>query len=252
MTKKSPPDAPESLGGDDGWQEHLEELRRRVIAVLAIFFAAFLAAFAVADRIAAFLTAPVAHLGAKLYTFAPADKFMAYLHLAAWAAMVATAPFFVLQAGLFVWPGLKKSERRYTAVLSVTIPTLFLTGAAAAYRFIAPLALRFFLRFAEGDGIQALWGLREYLSLLAGLLLGAGLLLQMPIFLLVLFALGVTTPQRVARYRPHVVLLLFFLAAVCTPPDVISQVLLGVPLYLLFEGTLVIGKFQLRKTKQKQ
>jgi sec-independent protein translocase protein TatC len=103
--------------------------------------------------------------------------------------------------------------------------------------------MRFFLRFASGDGIQPLWGFREYLAVLYGLMLAAGLLLQTPLLLLCSFALGITTPKKIARFRPHIIFLIFLVAGICTPPDVISQVALGVPLYLLFELTLFIGRF---------
>jgi sec-independent protein translocase protein TatC len=101
--------------------------------------------------------------------------------------------------------------------------------------------MKFFLSFAGGDGVEPLWGFRQYLSLLSCLMLSSGLLLQMPLVLLVLFALGIVTPRAVARFRAQAVLLIFFAAAVCTPPDVTSQVMLGVPLYLLFEATLLVG-----------
>lgn len=231
------------------WEEHLEELRRRILCVLVVWFVSTLVAFALSERVAAFLTGPVAHLGVRLYAFGPADKFLAHLHIAAVAGLVFTAPFLVLQTGVFVWPGLLGSEKRAAAVALTAAPVLLLAGSAAAYVFFAPVVLKFFLSFAASDGVEHLWGLRQYLSFLAGLMLGAGLLLQLPLVLLVLFALGIVTPRTVARYRAHAVLLIFFAAAVCTPPDVTSQVMLGVPLYLLFEATLLIGGAMQRTAK---
>jgi sec-independent protein translocase protein TatC len=125
----------------------------------------------------------------------------------------------------------------------LVVPVLFITGSGLAYRFLSPVVMRFFLRFASGDGIQPLWGFREYLAVLYGLMLAAGLLLQTPLLLLCSFALEITTPKEIARFRPHIIFLIFLAAGICTPPDVISQVALGVPLYLLFELTLFIGRF---------
>jgi sec-independent protein translocase protein TatC len=225
------------------WVPHLEELRRRIIAVLAVFSAAALASFAFSSHIAAFLTGPVSELGVKLYTFNPAEKFTAYLRLALWTGALASAPFCLLQAGLFVWPGLRGRERGLTLTALIAVPVLFIAGAAAAYHFLSPVVLRFFLRFAASDGIQPLWGFQEYLSMLYGLMLAFGLLLQSPLLLLAAFTLRLVTPRQVARARPSVIFLIFLAAAICTPPDVISQVALGVPLYLLFELTLFIGRF---------
>jgi sec-independent protein translocase protein TatC len=229
--------------GADEWAPHLEELRRRIIAVLAVFSAASFAAFAFSSRIAAFLTGPVSGLGVRLYTFSPAEKFTAYLRLALWTGALISAPFCLLQAGLFVWPGLRGRERRFTLAALTVVPVLFTAGAAAAYRFLSPAALRFFLYFAADDGIQPLWGFQEYLALLYGLMLAFGLLLQAPLLLLAAFALGIVTPRQAARGRPYIIFLIFLAAAVCTPPDVISQAALGAPLYLLFELTLFAGGF---------
>ena len=238
---------PDSVGE---WTEHLEELRCRIIAILAVFTVVTLPAFAFSDYLAAFLMAPVADLGIALYTFNPAEKFLAYLHLAVWTGAVVSSPFCLLQIGLFVWPALRGKERQWTVAALVVVPVLFIAGAAAAYRFLSPVVLRFFLFFGSSDGIQPLWGFREYLALLFAMMLAAGLLLQTPLLLLFGFALGIVTPKTVARFRPHIIILIFLAAALCTPPDVISQVALGVPLYLLFELTLFIGRFFTTRSTQ--
>lgn len=225
------------------WTEHLEELRRRIVAVLAVWCAATLAAFAVSDRLVRFLTSPVANLDVQLYTFGPAEKFLAHLNLSMLAGLAFSLPFCILQAGLFVWPALTGREKRYAAVALTVVPLLFLAGCAAAYTAFAPFVMRFFLSFAQSDGVEQLWGFRQYLSLLSGLMLAMGLLLQMPFALLALFALGLLSPRRIAPLRPYIVLLIFLAAAFCTPPDVASQLALGIPLYLLFELTLLIGRF---------
>jgi sec-independent protein translocase protein TatC len=226
----------------DEWEEHLEELRGRIIKVLAVFCVFSLGSFAASGWIVRFLTSPASSIGVSLYTFSPAAKFMAYINISVLSGAVLALPFFILQFCLFIWPGLKAGERRYALFAVCVVPVLFMAGSAAAYRFFAPVALKFFMTFASGDGVEALWGFREYISLLAGLMLAAGALLQMPVFLLALFALGVTTPRRVASFRPYAILIIFFLAGVCTPPDVASQVMLGVPLYLIFELTLLAGR----------
>jgi sec-independent protein translocase protein TatC len=236
-------DSGETKEAEGEWICHLEELRRRIIAALVVFTAAAGAAFIFSDQVAAFLMAPVADLGVRLYTFNPAEKFVAYLNLSVWTGAAAAAPFVLLQAGLFVWPALRGKERGYTLATLIVVPVLFLLGSGAAYRFLSPAVLRFFLRFGGSDGIQPMWGFREYLAVLYSLMLAAGLLLQTPLVLLFAFAAGIITPEKAARARPCVIMLIFLAAAFCTPPDVISQVALGVPLYLLFELTLFIGHF---------
>jgi sec-independent protein translocase protein TatC len=189
----------------------------------------------------------LAAFDAELYTFAPAEKFMAYLHLSAWLGAVCTTPFFCLQAALFLWPGLRGREYRYAGGALFVVPVLFVLGAFLCYRFMAPLVFEFFLSFGAGDGVVGLWSLKEYLALLFDLMLAAGILLQMPLILLSLLMTGVVSPERVAHYRPHAIFLIFLLAGILTPPDVISQVMMGVPLYLLFEGALGLGRILRKK-----
>ena len=166
---------------------------------------------------------------------------MAYLHISAVTGAVLTAPVFILQAGLFIWPALREREKGSARFALIALPSLFLLGSAVAYKFFAPAVLNFFLSFG-GEEVKALWGFREYLSLLGGLMLAIGLALQAPLILTALFALGVVSPRQVASMRPLAALLIFFAAGVLTPPDVTSQVMLGVPLYLLFEAALFVGR----------
>lgn len=104
------------------WTEHLEELRRRIIAVLAVFTAATLIALAFSEKLAAFLMAPAAALEITLHTFNPAEKFLAYLHLAVWTGALFSAPFCLLQIGLFVWPALRGKERGWTLAVLLVVP----------------------------------------------------------------------------------------------------------------------------------
>jgi sec-independent protein translocase protein TatC len=226
----------------DEWSPHLDELRRRVLLVLAVFLAATAAAFCFSSRLAAFLTEPVEAFRVRLYTFAPAEKFMSHLHLAVWTGALFAVPFLSVQAAFFLWPGLRKKERCCAASALFAVPVLFILGAALCYRFLAPAVFGFFLSFGASDGIGTLWSLREYLALLFDLMLASGFLLQAPLLLLALLLTGVVSPEAVARRRSPIVLTIFFLSALLTPPDVVSQVLLGLPLFFLFEGALALGR----------
>jgi sec-independent protein translocase protein TatC len=241
----------EPSDAESPWTPHLEELRRRIVAVLVVFLIAVVIAFRFSSHIAAFLTDPLAAFGVKLYTFAPAERFMAYLHLSVWTGVLCAAPFLCAQTALFLWPGLRGREHAYAVAALFAVPVLFVLGAMFCYRFMAPLVFRFFLSFGSSDGIEELWSFKEYLSLLFDLMIAAGLLLQMPLFLFACLALGLVSPESVARRRPYVIFLIFLLAAMLTPPDVISQVMLGVPLYLLFEGALLLGRVLRMREKDK-
>jgi sec-independent protein translocase protein TatC len=224
------------------WEPHIKELRRRIIAVLLVLFVSTAIAFTFSSKIASFLLAPLARFEIELYTFAPAEKFMAYLHLSFWSGALFTLPFFCLQIARFIWPALRGNEYRYAWTALFIVPVLFMLGAALCYHFLAPIAFNFFLSFSQGDGMSPLWGFKQYLSFLFGLMLAGGILIQGPLVLVVLMTTGLVSYRTVARFRPHIILLIFLLAALVTPPDIISQILLGIPLYLLFEGALVLGR----------
>jgi sec-independent protein translocase protein TatC len=240
------PDDQENFNFAD-WQPHLTELRRRIIAVLLVLFISTAIAFIFSSWIVSFLLEPVAHLDVELYTFAPAEKFTAYLHLSFWTGVIFTLPFFCFQSARFIWPALLGNEHRYASAALFIAPILFMAGAALCYHFLAPIAFNFFLSFGEGDGMSPLWGFRQYLSFLFGLMVAGGLLSQGPLVLLALMASGVVSYKTVAQSRPLIIFMIFLLAALVTPPDVISQILLGIPLYLLFEGALALGRVFIRK-----
>lgn len=240
-------------GGDSDseWTEHLDELRRRLITVLVIFAAASGAAFWRSDAIVRFLMNPVSRFGVKLHTFAPAEKFLTYLEISLWTGGFIAMPFALLQIGVFVWPGLRDKERACTAAALSVIPVLFAGGSALAYFYLSPIVMRFFLSFGGQDAVEPLWGLREYLKILFDIMLASGLAFQTPLVTLLLFAVGITTPQKAARFRPHIALAIFFMSGVLTPPDVISQIGLGVPLYLLFELSLLLGRLICAEPREK-
>jgi sec-independent protein translocase protein TatC len=222
--------------------DHLEDLRRKILSVLVFFCCATALLFIFSERALLFLQSPLKGLEVSLYYFKPYEKFLTYMKLSFWGGVALSAPLALLQAGLFVMPALRKNEIKYLVLAGAVVPVLFIAGAAFAYRIIAPLALRFFLSFGAGDNVLPLWGFGDYASFLFAMLLAAGLLFQAPLLLLLFIACGVVSVSAVARLRPWIILGIALAAALLTPPDVVSQILLGVPLYLLFELTLAIGR----------
>lgn len=226
----------------ESWADHLEVLRGKIISVLAFFCISAVLLFSFAEVTAAFLLAPLEGLGVSLYYFRPYEKLLTYMRLAFWGGMVLTAPLALVQGWLFIRPALRRNEAKYLLIGGGIVPVLFAAGAAFAYRVIAPLALRFFLAFGEGDSILPLWGFGEYASFLFSLLLASGLVFQAPLLLLALLLSGAVSLRTITRLRPWIILFIGLAAALLTPPDVVSQILLGVPLYLLFELTLDVAR----------
>jgi sec-independent protein translocase protein TatC len=210
------------------------------MGVLAV---AFFACFAVARPIFAILIQPLlaAGEGRLIYTDV-FEAFFAEVRVAAFAALMICFPVFATQAWRFVAPGLYASERRAFLPFLLLTPLFFAGGACFAYFLAMPWALHFLLSF-EGEigGIQqeALPGVGNYLSFVTRFLFGFGVAFLLPLVLVLAQRLGLVTRQQLAAKRRHAIVGAFALSAVLTPPDVVSQFMLAVPLWLLFEGALL-------------
>jgi sec-independent protein translocase protein TatC len=179
------------------------------------------------------------------------EAFFTYLKVALWGAMMISFPWWATQLWLFVAPGLYKSEKRAVAPFLIATPFFFAAGAAFCYYFVIPAAWTFFLSFESPAGpgelpIQLEAKVNEYLSLVMKLLFAFGFAFLMPVGLVLLCRVGIITPEGMAAKRRYAIVGMFVLAAIITPPDVISQVGLALPLLLLYEASIVAAKL-LRK-----
>lgn len=222
--------------------DHLEVLRRTILLALALFLTAAVAAFVFADPLLEIVKRPADLLRLPLYFLRPQEKFLTYVRIAFSAALVVTLPLSLLLAARFLAPALTARERRllFPAVGSMLI--LFAAGLLFAYFVVVPIALAFFANFHSADGIQPLWSFGEYVRTLVTLLLAFCLVFESPFALLLLLRTGVLRIDTLRRYRRHAMLVILLLSALVTPPDVVSQALVAVPLYLLYESTILIAR----------
>jgi sec-independent protein translocase protein TatC len=221
---------------------HLEELRLRLLRVLLFLVLAWIPAFVFTDRLLPFLLSPLGAQAENLVCLRPAEKFMTYLGLSFAAALLASLPVLACQLARFVWPALEGRQKRQALPFLAFDLLLLAGGLAFAWFLLIPFATDFFLGFGSRDGIRTLWSLGEYAGMAGGLLVASALVFQLPPVLLFAFRAGLLRVAEVARYRRHAIILIFILAAVITPPDILSQCLTAVPLWLLFELTLLLGR----------
>lgn len=234
--------------------EHLIELRRRLIRAFVSLFLAFGVCFYFAGEIFAFLTQPlIAGFGTgqgrlvytKLY-----EAFFVEVRVAFFAAFFVAFPVIANQLWAFVAPGLYVKEKRAFLPFLIATPILFLLGAALAYYVVMPVAIRFFLGYqGQIPGIeqQALPAMGEYLSFVMHFILAFGIAFLLPVLLMLIERAGLVTRDQLKRGRRYAILVAFVIAAVATPPDVISQFMLAVPLILLYELSLVAIWFTERR-----
>lgn len=237
--------------------EHLIELRQRLLWSVAALTVAFLISIFFADEIFGILVQPLtdafpAGEGKLIYTKLY-EAFFVEIKVAMFAAFFLAFPIISNQLWAFVAPGLYANEKKAFLPFLIATPVLFMAGASLAYFIVMPTAFKFFLGF-EGPvgGLQqeALPAMGDYLSLVMQFILAFGVCFQLPVLLLLLNRAGIVTREQLKGMRRYMIVGAFALAAILTPPDVVSQLMLGIPLILLYEGSLVIMWFTDRKKKR--
>jgi sec-independent protein translocase protein TatC len=241
--------------------DHLVELRRRLIYCVLGLMALFFVCYAFAPEIYGFLVQPLADILAEkggerrmIYT-ALQEAFFTYVKVAFFAAAFLGFPLIAVQLYKFVAPGLYRHERRAFVPFLVATPVLFFLGGAIAYYVIFPLAWRFFLGFEvsgeeSGLPIQLEAKVAEYLSLVMQLIFAFGLVFEMPVVMTLLGRAGLITAQGMREKRKYAIVTAFVIAAILTPPDVISQIGLAIPAMLLYELSILAVGYVERRAEQ--
>ncbi len=237
--------------------EHLIELRQRLLWSVAALTVAFLISIFFADEIFGILVQPLtdafpAGEGKLIYTKLY-EAFFVEIKVAMFAAFFLAFPIISNQLWAFVAPGLYAREKKAFLPFLIATPLLFIAGASLAYFIVMPTAFKFFLGF-EGPvgGLQqeALPAMGDYLSLVMQFILAFGVCFQLPVLLLLLNRAGIVTRDQLKGIRRYMIVGAFALAAILTPPDVVSQLMLGIPLILLYEVSLLIMWFTDRRKKR--
>ncbi len=221
---------------------HLESLRINIITIVVFFVLSGLLSFVFIEKIMGFLQEPLKNTGVNLYYFKPQEKFLTYIKVAFFSGLFFTVPFSVFVLGSFVYPGLRKNEKKYFFTFTLLIPLVFVAGGFFAYKVITPVAFAFLINFAAGDNVNALWGVSAYFNFLISVIFVMGIVFLIPLGFFGLMKTGIITPRRLANLRPAILMGILVIAAFFTPPDIITQVLVGAPLYLLFEVSLFMGR----------
>lgn len=241
---------------------HLTELRRRLLYCLGFFSMAFVVSYSYAEVIYQFLQQPLLTIfgpdsGRRMIYTALHEAFFTYLKLAFFSALFFTLPFILIQCWRFLTPGLYQHERKSLQILFSLTPLLFLLGAAVAFYLVMPMAWHFFISFettGNPDAIRVALEAKvsEYLGLVIALILAFGLCFELPILLLVLATAGLVSSNQLKQYRRHAIVLIFLVAAILTPPDLVSQVALGVPMVLLYELSILLIHWTAADAKAQQ
>ena len=238
--------------------EHLVELRSRILKCIIFLFITFIGCYFFADKIYDFLVTPYAeavkndNIDRRLIFTALHETFLTYLKLAFFSAFFISCPIILLQIWKFIAPGLYKNEKLALLPFMVATPVLFLLGGMLVYYLIMPLAIEFFLSFEkiatpESLPIQLEAKVNEYLSLITRLIIAFGLSFQLPVLLTLLAKVGFVDAEYLRKRRKYIIIIIFSMAAVLTPPDPITQIGLALPLLLLYELSIFTVKIVEKK-----
>lgn len=223
---------------------HLAELRLRLFISAGALLVAAIISFAHVAMIRSFITAPLG--GLELIYLSPPEAFMANLRLALISGLILSSPILIYELLAFIFPGLMKKEKVLVLTILPGILFLFSTGVIFAYYIAFPFTLRFFLQFASAQ-LQPLFTITEYISFVFSFHLAFGVVFQLPLFTWALGKLGLLTTAFLRRNRKIALLIMLVLSAVISPPDIVSQVIMVLPLFLLYEIGIIMVSISERK-----
>lgn len=220
---------------------HLEELRHRLIVCFIAVGIGFVVSYGFKEKLFQILSRPlISVMQAEdkiIFTGIP-EAFFTYLKVAFLSGITLAAPVIIYQFWMFVAPGLYAKEKRLLVPIALFSSAFFIGGALFGYFIVFPFGFKFFLGFAT-DTIRPLPAMQEYLSLTATLLLVFGLVFELPLIITLLARLGLVSVDLLKKNRKYAIVLFFIVAAILTPPDVVTQIMMAVPLMVLYEVSIV-------------
>lgn len=245
----------------NSFTSHFVELRSRLIKSIVFILVIFIISYTFADYIYNFLVEPYANavkddeISRRLIFTALHETFITYLKVAFFASIFLGSPILLMQIYKFIAPGLYKNEKKAILPYLIFTPILFLLGGVLVYYLVMPLAIKFFLSFETMGSsttlpIQLEAKVNEYLSLIMRLIFAFGISFQLPILLNLLARTGVVNSIYLKKTRRYVIVIIFSVAAILTPPDPITQIGLAIPLLLLYELSIITVKFTEKKNKK--
>jgi len=236
---------------------HLEELRKRLIVCFIAVGIGFILSYGFKEKLFQILTRPLISVmqpGDKLIFTGLPEAFFTYLKVAFLSGIILAAPVIFYQFWMFVAPGLYDKEKRLMTPIVLLSTVFFVGGAFFGYFIVFPYGFKFFLGFAS-EIIQPLPSMREYLGFASKLLLAFGLVFELPLIITFLARLGIVSVTFLKKNRKYALLLFFIGAAILTPPDVVTQIMMAFPLILLYEisiiGARIFGKKNLEANNNK-
>ncbi|WP_019413612.1 twin-arginine translocase subunit TatC [Paenisporosarcina sp. TG20] len=227
--------------------EHIDEIRKRLMIIVVFFVLGVVGSFFLAKPLIHFLQYSEEAASLTLNAFTITDPIMVYLKVIMFIALVITSPVILYQLWGFVSPGLHEPERKATLSYIPFTFFLFLGGILFSYKVLFPYVIKYMMILSADLGINQVIGINEYFNFLFQITLPFGIVFQLPIILLFFTRLGIITPMLMVKMRKYAYFALFIIAAFITPPDLFSHLLVTVPLFLLYEISVLISRIGYKK-----
>ena len=230
--------------------EHIAEIRKRLIWILVFFVIALIGSLFIAEPVIIYLQQREKNFIIELNAFRLADPLKVYLQMAFVMATVLTSPVILYHLWAFVSPGLYEKEKKATLSYIPIALFLFLIGIAFSYFILFPFVVRFMSNISDHLEVNLVIGINEYFTFLFQMTLPFGLLFQLPVIILFLTRLGIIDPNLLSRIRKYAYFVLLVIAALITPPDIFSHLMVSFPLFLLYEISIWLSKLAYRKRQK--
>jgi len=227
--------------------KHIEEFRKRIICSAAAIILASSISYLYKEKILTFFIRYIE----KAVFLAPHEAFVSYLKLSLFSGVLLASPFIIYQIWAFAWFSLKPPEKKYTAIYGIFSFFLFTAGCSFGYFLGLPIAIDFFMGFANNQLLPMI-SIGRYINFCGILILLFGILFELPLVVFFVTDLELITPQQLSSKRRHIIVIIFILAAILSPPDIFTQLLIAIPLYLLFEFSVILAKIAKKRKTPKR
>lgn len=253
MTDNSTSPDQSAVQEEQGFMSHLIELRDRLLRMVLVVLLLFLSLFAFSEEIFTFVAQPLLSLmpeGTSMIATGVAAPFLVPFKLVLMVSVFIAVPYLLYQMWAFVAPGLYKNEKTLAAPLLVSSVILFYCGVAFAYFVLFPLLFKFLIAISP-EGVAMMTDIGQYLDFIIAIFFAFGIAFEVPIAVFLLIMIGATTPDALAEKRPYIIVGAFVVGMLLTPPDIISQTILAIPMLFLFESGLLVARIALKKRAEK-
>lgn len=223
---------------------HVKELKRRMLVILVTFITVFIIAYIKSNEIMDIITILGKDIGYKFIYLAPQEIILEQLRIAGVTALLFSLPIIVYEISAFIAPVFSSKKSFFGLLLIGLIAiVLFVLGTLFAYEILLPFVYRFLYETGQASEIIAQISIKEYISLFITLESCIGIVTEMPLICIMLTRVGILTPKVMVNIRPYIMVVIFIVAAIITPPDVISQMMVAIPMVLLYQISIILCKF---------